>query len=188
MGCTYGADRVPHTYATSKGRAESHVHHLRQYTGLTPLAGTRGSRRPWDAPAPHLNELGPSGSNYFRLAQTDELRRWHQVKLDHARGSPMARAKDEPLLLNPSCSLYSSFELTQSEAPSSPQPSTLSETRGERSPASRHGFDMGGRSSTYSPVISTAYVTPQRALPAPRMLLSARPSMAELMPSTPPPY
>jgi hypothetical protein len=86
LGCVQQTERHhvapmggPRKYESTYTRAEDQTTYLRRY--VTPPvqlpSALRTSQRPWDAPARQLNELGPPGYNYFRAAQTDELRRWH---------------------------------------------------------------------------------------------------------------
>jgi len=88
--------RAERTYAASYNRAVDHVHYLAHYrTPKVQLHSVvRDRRRPWDAPPRQLNELGPGGYNFFRVAQSDEQRIWHEEQLAQARRSPKIRLKE----------------------------------------------------------------------------------------------
>jgi len=172
MGCVQqDKAKAPRTYDTSFGRAADHVSHLSLYSGFEPQRLHSGERRPWDLPAQHLNELGPRGYNYFRVTQTDELRRHHAHMLAQSKRSPTLRAKEGVYTLNQGAG-YATRELTDLARIDT----SASATSAKPAPAQR--------SDTVMPSFKH-YKEPERFLPPPRELVSERPSMAELYRSLP---
>jgi hypothetical protein len=158
-GCVPNDALEPKTYTSSYVRASDHVRFLVRYQGRDP---PRQTRRPWDLPAQQLNEFGPRGYNYFRVTQTEELRQRHQIKMAEAKRSPMLRAREAGFHLNPATG-YAFDEKPRALPPLSD--SLAGEYNLERSSV-----------PTFS-----HYAAPVRALPPPRELVSARPTMAEIM-------
>ena len=181
LGCVQQTERHhvapmggPRKYESTYTRAEDQTTYLRRY--VTPPvqlpSALRTSQRPWDAPARQLNELGPPGYNYFRAAQTDELRRWHAKQLVQSKRSPSLRAQEAIMALN--------NHLGYDPMSSWPQtPKTPTRSTEALAAARATSSDRGHHSS-----MDVLGATPDDRLPTPNALLAVRPPMSALMASS----
>jgi hypothetical protein len=168
---------APKTYTDTAAREADHTRFLHSY--LSPaVKASRYAKRPWDSPAQQLNELGPNGYNYFRLTQTDELRRWHAGQLAQSKRSPLLRGKETVDALNgqlrytPSILIgrHPNGELFEENSP--PPMPRLS------APSPRHAHFVNRPASAATN--ATPWAQSDR-LPMPTLLRMPKPSMAELM-------
>lgn len=172
---------APKMYTDTVAREADHTRFLHSY--LSPaVKASRYAKRPWDSPAQQLNELGPNGYNYFRMMQTDELRRWHAGQLAQSKRSPLLRGKETVDALNgqlrytPSILIgrHPNGELLEDSTPPMP-----------RSPAPSRAFPrQHAHFVTTRPASAATNAAPwaqSDRLPMPTLLRMPKPSMAELM-------
>ena len=169
---------APKTYTDTAAREADHTRFLHSY--LSPaVKASRYAKRPWDSPAQQLNELGPNGYNYFRMTQTDELRRWHAGQLAQSKRSPLLRGKETVDALNgqlrytPSILIgrHPNGELLEDSPPPMPRSSAPSPRQ--------HAHFVTTRPA--SAATNAAPWAQSDRLPMPTLLRMPKPSMAELM-------
>jgi len=141
------------------------------------------ARRPWDAPAQQLNEIGPGGYNYFnRWPQVDDLRRWHAGQLEQSKRSPLLRAKEDVQYLN-SEMRYTPSSVTGRYANGRMLPSRAAAAEDWAKEQARLSKRSAAtpQAPAFTPDRRPRTAGALRCLPMPKALLLQRPSMAELM-------
>jgi len=178
---TWGA---PRTYNSTYNRMVDHHHYLMTYS--TPKVQLhhpgRSRRRPWDAPARQLNELGPNGYNFFRVAQTDEQRRWHQEQMAQSARPVATRSKEAMAahgnLHQGSVSRLPALIDYPNEEDSDPR---LLELSSAVTSSYRSLLDERPMTAPYASPAPAPSNFEDSGLPVPHYLRSPKPSMSELM-------